>query len=81
MNIDVIKNEYYVVTMYRYANKEAHSYLLGVFTDKDKAIEAGESHAIYRGGKYESEILEIDLNYAYYENGIQKPKIIIALKG
>jgi len=72
-------NKLYIVTMYRWGNRENHSYFLGVFTDKEKAIEAGESHSEFRGGKYAPEILEVDLDYVYYEKGKQVPDVIVDL--
>jgi hypothetical protein len=53
----------YVVTMYRWGSREAHSYVLGVFQKKYAAIKAGISEYDYRGcGKYEPEILEIPID-------------------
>ena len=74
-------NKYYVVTMYRWGNRENHSYFLGIFKDKDKATEAGISHSYYRGGKYDPEVLEVDIDYVYYESGKQRPDVIMPLYG
>jgi len=50
----------YVVTMYRYGNRENHSYVLGAYFKKDKAIKEAEREKEYRGGtKYIPEVLEI----------------------
>ena len=50
----------YVVTMYRWGDRECHSYVLGVYSTKTKALKAGESEQEYRGGtKYYPEVLEI----------------------
>jgi len=46
------KGEIYVVTAYRFGDRESHSYTLGVFTKKHKAQQVAESHRDYRGGKY-----------------------------
>lgn len=47
----------YVVTMYRYGDKEKHSYVYGVFSTEATAREWGEKEKDYRGGKYEPEII------------------------
>lgn len=59
------KNKLYVVTMYRWGERENHSYLLGVFNSKHRAKEIGAEHAEYRGNKYEPEIVELELNVSY----------------
>ena len=46
------KNEMYIVTAYRHGEQKNHSYNLGIFTKKHKAIECAKSHSDYRGGKY-----------------------------
>gem|GEM_PF-3141705 len=53
----------YVVTMYRFADREKHSYVLGVFDDEMLALKEAEKEQIYRGGtKYYPEIWEYDLD-------------------
>lgn len=52
----------YVVTMYRWGDRENHSYVLGVWDDKDVAIEKGKEEISYRGGKYEPEVISIEIN-------------------
>jgi len=46
----------YVVTMYRYGNREKHSYVLGVFTTRKLAEQWGETEKTYRAGKYEPDV-------------------------
>ena len=48
----------YVVTMYRYGDREKHSYVLGVFSNENTAHEWGDKEKDYRGGKYEAEIIK-----------------------
>ena len=56
-----MKNKLYVVTMYRWGDREAHSYVHGVFLKKHAALKAGEDERMYRGGsKYYPEVLEYD---------------------
>jgi hypothetical protein len=52
----------YVVTMYRWGNHEEHSYVLGVWTNKIVAENYGITEESWRGGKYESEVTEWDLD-------------------
>ena len=48
----------YVVMMYRYGDHENHSYVLGVYSTRDKAMYAGASEAFDRAGKYSAEVTE-----------------------
>jgi hypothetical protein len=48
----------YTVTMYRYGDREKHSYVLGAFSTESDARECGEKEKDYRGGKYEPEIIK-----------------------
>lgn len=52
------KNKFYVLTMYRWGNREKHSYVLGVFTKKTKAFKVKEQEEEDRGGKYVGEVVE-----------------------
>lgn len=47
----------YIVTMYRYGDREKHSYVYGAFSNENIAREWGEKEKDYRGGKYEPEII------------------------
>lgn len=57
-----MKDKIYTVTAYRYGCRESHSYVVGVYNKKQKAINAAETEQDYRGGKYECEILEWNIN-------------------
>lgn len=53
----------YVVTMYRFADREKHSYVLGVFDDEMLALKEAEKEQIYRGcNKYFPEIVVCVVN-------------------
>jgi len=69
-----MKRKLYVVTMYRWGDRELHSYVEGVFTKKLRAMKAGECETQNRGGKYYPEVLE------YSENEIGGGKDIVPLK-
>lgn len=58
-----MRDKLYVITAYRWGNMSEHSYLLGVFTDLDKAKKVADSHCKYRGGKYACVVEECELNY------------------
>ena len=47
----------YVVTMYRFGDREKHSYVYGAFSNENIAREWSEKEKDYRGGKYEPEII------------------------
>lgn len=59
----------YVVTMYRFGDREKHSYVTGVYSKKQGAINAGEMEEVIRGGKYKPDITEwiIDGKYKEYK--------------
>jgi len=54
----------YVVEMLRYGNREAHSYIDGIYSDRDIAEANAKLHMIYRAGKYEAEIHEMQIDGA-----------------
>ena len=57
-----MENNIYVVTAYRFGNREGHSYVVGVSIDKNKALLIADNEEDRRGrNKYHCEILEFDL--------------------
>ena len=52
----------YVVTAYRWGDRENHSYNVGVFSTLDSAKLAADKHAMYRGGKYACVVEECPLD-------------------
>ena len=48
----------YVVTMYRYGDREKHSYVLGVWSTIKEAELFGLTEESFRGGKYKHHITE-----------------------
>jgi len=52
----------YAVIMRKYGLKETHSYIFGVTTKKYQAYKMAEQEEKSRGGKYSSEIIELELN-------------------
>jgi len=59
MNTD---NKYYIVTMYRWGDKDLRSYVLGVYDDLELATKEGEIERTFRGNKYSPEIVHMQLN-------------------
>ena len=49
----------YTVIAYRFGDKERYSYLVGVFEDECKALEAADKESDWRGGKYGCEVLKV----------------------
>ena len=52
----------YIVTMYRYGDREKHSYVLGAYSAVEIAIQHGELEEYVRGGKYKMEFVVCDIN-------------------
>lgn len=66
----------YVVKMNRWGNQENHSYVLGVYTDIQKALNAANYEETERGGKYKAEINEMAINNSsYYRTIISLNKV------
>ena len=65
----------YVVTMYRWGNRENHSYVVGVYSSNESAIEAAKCEANSRGGKYEAEILRIPLDAPWSMDLVYDPAV------
>ena len=52
----------YVVTAYRFGDRELHSYVVGAFDVAEKAIKHAKLETEWRGGKYECEVRSMELN-------------------
>jgi len=52
----------YVVTAYRWGDREKHSYVVGAYDNLVGAKARAKREERYRGGKYECGIAEIPLN-------------------
>lgn len=55
--------EIFVVIAYRWGCRECHSYTLGAFDTKEQAVQCAQSHASYRGGKYDCTVEKCVLNH------------------
>ena len=63
----------YLVTAYRYGDKESHSYVIGIFDNKKNSIMAAKTEENWRGGKYDCEVLEWEMNVWKHSENITKP--------
>lgn len=52
----------YTVTMYRYGDRDRHSYVLGVFTDKKVALETADDEVTHRHCNYLPHVQEWEVN-------------------
>lgn len=58
-----MKQQVYVVTMYRWGDRTKHSYVIGVFSTKTKSEKAGLKEKEERGGnKYYPETIEMQID-------------------
>lgn len=62
------KNKLYIVNVFRWGERDKHSYFVGVFSKKQKAIDEAKKEENYRGGKYKAEIIEAEINISYAED-------------
>ena len=56
------KPKFYTVHAYRFGDRERHSYSVGVYNKKSKALKGADIEEEYRGGKYLCEVLECNIN-------------------
>lgn len=52
----------YTVHAYRWGDRELHSYTVGVYSKKAAALKAADAETEYRGGKYECEVIEFEVD-------------------
>lgn len=52
----------YVVEALRWGDRENHSYVVGVYSNRETAEAAVESETDWRGGKYECVVTALELN-------------------
>lgn len=72
------KNKLYTVHAYRWGDRENHSYSVGVYSTKTKALKAKSVEEDWRGGKYTCEVIEWDVDQGI-EGREFKPKVIVKL--
>ena len=70
----------YTVRACRWGDSELHSYIVGVYPEKQAALDAAETEKNWRGGKYECEVLEWILGEGI-EGRHTLPKTIKGLPG
>lgn len=55
---DELNKNVYVLNMLRYDDENNHSYIVGVYSSKEKAENIGKKEELYRGNKYTYSIHE-----------------------
>lgn len=66
----MFESKVYIITAYRWGEYNNHSYIVGVFTNKKKAINCACYEEQLRGGnKYGCEVTEFKLNDYNFEGG------------
>ena len=69
----------YVVTAYRFGDRESHSYVVGAFDDQENALKQAKLEREWRGGKYECEVRSMNINeslkYKNYNVVLGLPKL------
>lgn len=53
---------YYIVEALRWGERENHSYVVGLYSELDRAIKVAEEHTEYRGGKYQCVVLQCEMD-------------------
>jgi hypothetical protein len=68
----------YIVTAYRWGDREEHSYVVGVFDNEENSIKQAKLETEWRGGKYTCEVRSMELNeslkYKNYDVVLALPK-------
>jgi hypothetical protein len=71
----------YIVTAYRFGNRESHSYVVGAFDNEEASLKQAKIEREWRGGKYECEVRSMELNeslkYKNYNVVLALPKLKI----
>ena len=74
------KQTFYTVHAFRFGDRELHSYIVGVYAKKQKALDEAQAEAVYRGGKYRCEVREWTLGQGKYDESPGMPsKVILEL--
>ena len=52
----------YVVTAYRFGDRESHSYVVGAFDNEEESLKQAKLEREWRGGKYQCEVRSMNIN-------------------
>ena len=70
----------WLVQAYRFADRERHSYVVGIYPKKAQALKAADLEDGYRGGKYAMEVTEWDVGFGIEGNQLKGyPRLTRAL--
>lgn len=64
----ILYNMVYVPTMHRWGDLDGHQYVMGIYTDLNKAVKACEEERERRGGKYEWAVYAYALDRDRFES-------------
>jgi hypothetical protein len=73
-----MEGKIYIVTAYKFGERNNHSYNLGVFNKKNAAQKAADEHCDYRGRKYSCQVEQCELNT--FSNSGKHTKVIYTSK-
>ena len=69
----------YIVTAYRFGDRESHSYVVGAFDNEEESMKQAKHEREWRGGKYECEVRSMELNeslkYKNYNVVLELPEL------
>ena len=71
--------EIFVVTMYRYGEREKHSYVLGAWSNLEIAKSNANVEIMWRGAKYFPEILKIKVDQPNGLEDADLPVVVVPL--
>jgi hypothetical protein len=54
----------YITEMLRWGTTASHHYIIGAYSTKEAAEQAGDAIESWRGGKYEARVVECDVDAA-----------------
>lgn len=61
-------NKVYTVHAYRFGDREKHSYIVGVYSSAEKALEEAELEELNRRGEYVCEVIEWEIDSTIDKN-------------
>jgi len=67
-------NSVYVAQVYKHGNKGRHSYVVGIFDNRQDAIDAIEREEKYRNGKYAGIVHKMPFGINVFERNVESVK-------
>ena len=66
----------YIVTAYRFGDREGHSYVVGAFDNEETALKQAKLEREWRGGKYQCEVRSMELNVTLESKNYDNVKFV-----